>query len=98
MPRKRKKKIRQRSDQHVSTVLEHIIERYGAQKARRMIRDLQAGLSGQIIANYMGVTRERIRQWKDVLGYEVRVYEIYPSVQKLADKAPKPELTLIEGD
>ena len=45
-------------------------------------RDVRAPISadlGQIGAD-LGVTRERVRQWKLALGKEVRTYLIHPEV------------------
>lgn len=47
---------------------------YGKEKFQYLLQQLQVGLSGQAIADSLGVSRERVRQWKDAFGDEVFVF------------------------
>jgi uncharacterized protein (DUF433 family) len=49
----------------------------------RLLDGLRAGESGQVIADDLGVTRERVRQWKGALGVEVRTYIVSEDVSAL---------------
>ena len=40
--------------------------------------------SGETIADEYGVSRERVRQWKNAFGIVVQQYDVDPDIQKLA--------------
>jgi DNA-directed RNA polymerase sigma subunit (sigma70/sigma32) len=61
-------------------IARNITERHGEGGLHRLLDGLRAGESGQSIADDLGVTRERVRQWKLALGKEVRTYLIHPEV------------------
>ena len=63
-----------------SRIAKNITARHGEGGLLRLLDGLRAGESGQSIANDLGVTRERVRQWKLALGQEVRTYMIHPEV------------------
>ena len=63
--------------------LRNILRNHGRANLRRLISGLEAGDSGQEIADDIGVTRERVRQWKNALGTEVRFYQPAPEVREL---------------
>jgi DNA-directed RNA polymerase sigma subunit (sigma70/sigma32) len=48
-------------------VARNILRSHGRTKLRRLIEGLQAQESGQAIADDLEVSRERVRQWKNVL-------------------------------
>ena len=64
-------------------VARNIITRHGQAGLRRLILGLRGGESGQTIADDLGVSRERVRQWKEILGQEVRTYIVDGRVQDL---------------
>jgi len=47
---------------------------HSKEKLQYLLQGLQAGLSGQTLADSLGVSRERIRQWKNIFGDEVFVF------------------------
>jgi DNA-directed RNA polymerase sigma subunit (sigma70/sigma32) len=56
-------------------VAKEFVKNHGKAKLEYLLTSLQNGLSGQLIANELGVTRERIRQWKIRFGEEKFVYQ-----------------------
>ena len=61
-------------------VLRNILRNHGKGGLERLIQGLTAGESGQAIGDALGVTRERIRQWKGILGSEIRTYLVADEV------------------
>lgn len=64
-------------------IARNFIERYGAEGLQELLDALQQGTSGQAIADTFEVSRERVRQWKNTFGREVRLYQVHPDVQRL---------------
>jgi len=62
-------------------VVRNIVERHGRAGLRRLIEGFRANESGQILGDDLGVTRERVRQWKEILGREVRTYIVDPTAE-----------------
>ena len=52
-------------------------------KFRRLLEGLARGESGQTIANDFGVSRERVRQWKNTFGEVITHYRVYPEVDHI---------------
>jgi hypothetical protein len=42
--------------------------------------------SGQVIADQLGVSRERVRQWRNTFGQTVSVYRVHADVEALRQK------------
>ena len=49
-----------------------------------LLSRLEQQQSGQEIGKVLGVSRERVRQWKDTFGQTVSVYSVHPHVRQLA--------------
>ena len=64
-------------------VAANFIERYGEDGLRELLDSLSEGLSGQVIAERFDVSRERVRQWKNSFGREVRLYQVHPDIRRL---------------
>lgn len=64
-------------------VARNFIKSYGRVRFRRLIESLAAGESGQTIANEFGVSRERVRQWKNTFGEVITHYRVYPEVDRM---------------
>jgi hypothetical protein len=64
-------------------VARNFIKTYGRVKFRRLLEALAVGESGQTIANEFGVSRERVRQWKNTFGEVITHYRIYPEVDRI---------------
>lgn len=70
------------------TELDNLLKNYGRPKTLRLVVGLVTGVSGEQLAQELGVTRERIRQWKHVLGVEQRVYCVDPEVVRALRLSP----------
>ena len=66
-------------------VARNFVKRYGQERFRRLIKALEAGESGQTIANEFDVSRERVRQWKNSFGSVLTLYQVHPEVQRVLD-------------
>lgn len=64
-------------------VARNFIKTYGRTRFRRLLEALANGESGQVIADEFGVSRERVRQWKNTFGAVITVYQVYPEVDRI---------------
>lgn len=64
-------------------VARNFIRTYGRTRFRRLLDALAAGESGQAIADEFGVSRERVRQWKNTFGEVITHYRVYPEVSRI---------------
>ncbi len=64
-------------------VARNFIKSYGRVSFRRLLEALASGESGQTIANEFGVSRERVRQWKNTFGEVITHYRVYPEVDRI---------------
>jgi len=64
-------------------VARNFIKSYGRTKFRRLLEALGTAESGQTLADEFGVSRERIRQWKNTFGTVITVYQVHPEVERL---------------
>ena len=62
---------------------QNFIKRYGSDSFLRLIHLFGEGTSGEIIAKEFQVSRERIRQWRNIFGYNVSFYQVHPEVKHL---------------
>ena len=67
---------------HRTRVARNFVRKYGVQAFRRLIEGFQAGESHQVLSAELGVSRERVRQWRNLMGETIRVYNVYPEVKK----------------
>ena len=63
----------------------NFVRRYGHTRFKELIEALERGDSGQVIAESFDVSRERVRQWKNVFGHIMTLYQVYPEVQWILD-------------
>jgi DNA-directed RNA polymerase sigma subunit (sigma70/sigma32) len=68
-------------------VARNFVKSYGRARFRRLIEALERGESGQEIANEFGVSRERVRQWKNTFGQVITLYQIHPEVERILREA-----------
>ncbi len=61
----------------------------GKSAFRTLIRALEEQRSGQEIGELLGVSRERVRQWRDTFGQTVSYYQVYPEVRDLVNHIEK---------
>ncbi len=64
-------------------VARNFIKSYGRSKFRELLSGLAEGKSGQVIADDFGVSRERVRQWKNTFGDMVTIYQLHPEIEKI---------------
>ncbi len=64
-------------------VARNFIKSYGRTKFRRLLEALGTAESGQTLADEFGVSRERIRQWKNTFWTVITVYQVHPEVERL---------------
>jgi hypothetical protein len=64
-------------------VARNFVKTYGRTKFRRLLEALAIGESGQVIADEFGVSRERVRQWKNTFGEVITHYRVYPEVDRI---------------
>ena len=70
-------------------VLENLVDKYGLMQVRWLVKRLTLGHSGEGIAEEFGVTRERVRQWKNSIGSSAQVYQVHPDVQKVLKESTR---------
>lgn len=64
-------------------VARNFIRTYGRARFRRLLEALANAESGQAVADEFGVSRERVRQWKNTFGTVITVYQVHPEVERL---------------
>lgn len=64
-------------------VVRNFIHKHGKESLRKLVADFTAQRSGQEIARELGVTRQRVNQWKEAFGVTVTSYVVYPEVLQL---------------
>lgn len=64
-------------------VARNFIKRYGLSKFRGFITGLEEQRSGQELAQELGVSRQRINQWKSAFGSSVTLYLPTREVKRL---------------
>ena len=67
-------------------VARNFIKSYGRGKFRDLLSGLAQGKSGQVIADDFGVSRERVRQWKNTFGDMVTIYQLHPEIEKILNE------------
>jgi hypothetical protein len=72
-------------------VARNFIKTYGRARFRRLLEALARAESGQLVADEFGVSRERVRQWKNTFGTVITMYQVHPEVERLlAERRPPP--------
>lgn len=66
-------------------MIRNFIERHGEDRLRWLIEAFARGESGQVIADELRVSRERVRQWKHAFGQVIHVYQVHPEVRRALD-------------
>lgn len=66
-------------------VAQNFVNRYGLDGLNSLLRALEAGDSGQVIAERFEVSRERVRQWKNAFGTVITMYQVHPTIRRLAE-------------
>lgn len=72
-------------------VARNFIRTYGRTRFRRLLDALSSTESGQVIADEFGVSRERVRQWKNTFGEVFTYYRLHPEIERiLKERNPGP--------
>lgn len=58
----------------------NFVKKYGIESFKLLISMLEQNISGQKIGEKFGVTRERVRQWRNTFGMTTVVYNVYPDI------------------
>lgn len=61
----------------------NFVKAYGMAKFRRLILGFQANESGGVLCTELGVSRQRVHQWRLMFGETVRIYNIYPEIRRI---------------
>lgn len=64
-------------------VAQNFIDTYGTNALQDLLNDFQMGVSGQVIASRLGVSRERVRQWRNTFGKQIISYQTHADVLSL---------------
>ena len=67
-------------------VARNFVRRYGRSALRAFVKSCEAGESNQSMADALGVSRERVRQWRDAFGRTVTFYSIHKEVAEILDE------------
>lgn len=73
-------------------VARNFIKTYGRARFRRLLEALARSESGQVVAEEFGVSRERVRQWKNTFGTIITMYQVHPEVERILNER-KPAVT-----
>jgi hypothetical protein len=73
-------------------VARNFIKTYGRGKFRRLLSSIAESQSGQVIANEFGVSRERVRQWKNIFGEVITTYRVYPEIERMLGSGRSPDI------
>lgn len=66
-------------------VARNFIKTYGRARFRRLLEALACSESGQAVEEF-GVSRERVRQWKNTFGTIITVYQVHPEVERILNE------------
>jgi len=58
----------------------NIVNFYGGAALSNLVEDLRNDVPLTIIAERMNVSRQRVHQWKQALGYEEKTWKPHPGV------------------
>jgi hypothetical protein len=64
----------------------NFIDRYGPDRLRWLLDAFARGESGQAIADELGVSRERVRYWRNTFGASITVYRVHTEVEQALDR------------
>lgn len=64
-------------------VARNFIKRYGMTRFRETISAFGEKRSGAEIAKKLGVSRERVRQWRNIFGETITTFRLYPETKRL---------------
>lgn len=67
-------------------IARNFVRNHGKAKLRMLISMLERQESGQVIGDALGVSRERVRQWKNTFGNTVKIYTVHPEIKVLVSQ------------
>ena len=70
----------------MSRPVQNFIKKYGRAQFKMLIKMFLQGDNNQQIGDYFGVTRERVRHWKNNFGITQVVYTLNDDVKNIMDE------------
>lgn len=70
---------------HSFKVAENIIKSYGRDHFLSLIEGLRANKTLDELSKSIGVSKQRIHQWRNSLGFQEVIFHIAPEVEELVD-------------
>ena len=67
-------------------MLNNFVDNYGAETLRWMMNELGDNTPMSKIARELGVTRQRVMQWRDAFGRRITHYLIFPEIKEIAEE------------
>jgi len=64
-------------------IARNFVRTYGRGRFAMALDMFERHESGQAIADMLGVSRERVRQWRDTFGDTITLYQVHPEVRAL---------------
>lgn len=64
-------------------IAQNFVATYGRAAFRQLLDDFASGVSGQRTADRLGVSRERVRQWRSAFGTTISVYQPHPDIERV---------------
>lgn len=61
-------------------IAKNFIEKHGMEAFRSLLEMLQSNISGVEIGKKFGVSRERVRQWRDAFGNTLVYYQVHQDI------------------
>ena len=65
-------------------MLNNFVDNYGVETLKWMIGEFQEGTTLQQIAQELGVTRQRVMQWRDAFGRRITHFKVHPRIEEIA--------------
>jgi hypothetical protein len=64
-------------------IARNFVKTYGRSRFALTLDMFERRESGQAVADMLGVSRERVRQWRDTFGDTITLYRVHPEVRAL---------------
>lgn len=64
-------------------VARNFVKKHGITRFKWMIQSFARPRSGREVAEELGVSRERVRQWKNMFGETITTYRLHPETDAL---------------
>lgn len=75
-------------------VATNFIENYGQEKFNKLIEDFCNNVPGPVIAKSLGVSRQRVHQWKQAFGKEFVIFKVSSEIEEMLGLGLSRRLTI----